>query len=43
MMWYTLNYEKRDEPDDQTRLGGERQWNNEAWRKPWLERLERRE
>ncbi|KAF7975015.1 hypothetical protein HWV62_10635 [Athelia sp. TMB] len=43
MMWYALNHEKADGED--AARGGEEEgpWLNAAWRKRWLDRLERRE
>jgi hypothetical protein len=47
MMWFALNYEKVDGDEDRTRLNSathaEGPWVDEAWRKRWLERMERRE
>jgi hypothetical protein len=47
MMWFALNYEKADGDEDRTRLHNathaEGPWIDEAWRKRWLERMERRE
>jgi|SRR5882762_2805589 hypothetical protein len=47
MMWFALNYEKADGDEDRTRLSNnghtDGPWADEAWRKGWLERLERRE
>ena len=44
MMWYALNHEKADGDENKARGGGEEgPWLDEAWRKRWLDRLERRE
>ena len=47
MMWFALNFEKADGDEDRARLNNathaDGPWVDEAWRKRWLERLERRE
>ena len=47
MMWFALNYEKAEADEHRTRLSdathADGPWVDEAWRKRWLERLERRE
>ena len=47
MMWFAVTYEKRDDNDGRSRLNNATQaegpWVDDAWRKKWLERMERRE
>lgn len=42
MMWYALNHE-RDEDKPRGDSGEDGPWLDDAWRKKWLDRLEKRE